>query len=106
MPKRKIFNYPIKELEELLRDLRRDWRDMRYWEKLYSQKGKYDNLDSDSRDAIKRALKGLRYKKTVIEKKILSVDLAIKTLKERNLIWGFGVRSKKEMAQMTRYLLT
>jgi len=106
MPKQKIFNYPIRELAELLRDLRRDCRDMKYWEGLYSRKELYKDLDADSKDAIKKALKGLRCKKKILEKKILSVDLAILVLKKRNATWSFGVRSKKEITKMRSYFLT
>ena len=81
---RKIFDYPIKELKELLRDLRRDWRDMKYWEGLYNRKGHYDHLDSDTKDSIKKALKGLRFKKTILEKKIHSVASSIIVLQENN----------------------
>lgn len=84
MPKQKIFNYPIRELQELLTDCRKDRRDIAYWESLYADKVNHPNLDPDSREAVKKALKGLRFGKTILEKKILSVELAIKALKREN----------------------
>lgn len=79
---------------------------MKYWEGLYSRNQIYKGLDADSKDAIKKALKGLRFKKSILEKKMLSVDLAILVLKKRNATWSFGVRSKKEIAKMRGYFLT
>ena len=78
MPKQKLFDYPIKELEELLRDIRQDWKDLKYWEGIYA--GCIMNSD------IIKALRGVRYKKTKASKKMLSVELAIQTLEEHNLL--------------------
>ena len=106
MPKQKILNFPIRELQELLTDCRKDRRDMIYWESLYSDKSEHPSLDDDTRAAVKKALKGLRFGKTLLEKKILSVELAILILKKRNVTWSLGVRTKKEMREMRSHFLT
>jgi len=57
---------------------------MKYWEGLYSRNQIYKGLDADSKDAIKKALKGLRFKKSILEKKRHSVVCALIVLRENN----------------------
>jgi hypothetical protein len=91
--KRKMLNYPILELGELLRDLRKDWRDLKYWDSVYTKRTKRRDLDAKTKEAIKGALRGIRLKKTITGKKILSVSIAIDLLKENNKKWGWGISS-------------